>query len=114
MGRLLSCPTMKIGSVTMVFEDALDEGPDQTTSATANLQVAGGAPKEGVHTTWDFQPVKVASAYVDGLQTVTVSGASFGLVEGGKKIQFKDRSVPVEGEARTIYVSGDGSTRLDP
>jgi hypothetical protein len=114
MGRMLSSPTMKIGSVTMVFEDALDQGPDTTAPTNSgSIQVAGGAPKEGVKTEWDFA-AKVTSTYADGLQTVTVAGTSFNIVERGKTIQFKDRSVPIEGDARTVYVSGDGSTRLEP
>ena len=115
MGRLASCPTMKLGSVTLVFEDVLDQGPDTTApSATIDLQVAGGAPKEGVQTTWDLPPIKVSTAYAGGLQTVTVEGASFKIVERGKKLEFRDRVMPVEGEDRTVFVSGDGSTRLQP
>jgi hypothetical protein len=110
VGRQKGHPTMKLESVTIVFEGVKDPWPDVPVVGSGAFQVTGGGTASG---SMGFGALSLTTVYANGVQTVTGPGAvSFKVVSEGRQIQFADRTVSTDGPWRTVYLVKDGSTRV--
>ena len=97
--------SLGVDKVTIIFD-----GVTYTNISSGTATVSGkymstaGATGTGART--------FTTSYADGVNTMTFSGHTFKLIEGGTKLEFGTQTIDLTGEKKTIIVKKDGAVEI--
>ena len=106
VGRTGGHPTLSIGNQLLIFDGVDAPGPDIPLIGTGTVQVGGSGSAGGQST---FDKITINHSYEQGVQTITVGGTSLRLLENGRQLQLRNRTVQVHGKPETLHLAADGT-----
>jgi hypothetical protein len=102
-------PTMTLGSLTLVFEAATLQLPDNPALGQGTLMVGGNGTAKG---NTSVQGIEFAYSYAEGATIVQGAGSTFRITDSGSNVEFGNSVYPIDGTARTVIVGNDGTPQL--
>jgi hypothetical protein len=96
------------GKWVLVFEDVPARSVSLGSTGSLNFP---GPPGSSGGSEASFGDLKIKQSWDSQANAVSVNGHSFKLTEGGRKLEFADRTFKAKGTPTTILIGKDGKTR---
>jgi len=106
VGRTGGHPTLSIGNQVLIFEGVDAPGPDVPLIGTGTVQVGDSGSARGQST---LDKITINHSYDQSVQTITVGGTSLRLLDNGRQLDLRNRTIPVHGKPETLRLAADGT-----